>query len=147
MADWITARGGNTEHTLTAAAGPSPCDPYRHSLAMRPPRKVRPFYFLNYYTKQAKPRDGHFRSSPCVPMLAVLVTRGAHCPLMFCARGARYPHFTRTLGFFYPQFARTSAPYSVPMPVDRLLALLPSPPPRGMQPLPASLTPPPVPPP
>ena len=29
--DWKTARRGNTEHTLTATAGPSPCDPYRHA--------------------------------------------------------------------------------------------------------------------
>ena len=43
VADWATARGGNTERALTAAAGPSPCDPYRHALAMRPPRKARPF--------------------------------------------------------------------------------------------------------
>ena len=48
VADWITALGGNPERTLTAAAGPSPRDPYRHSLAMRPPRKARPFCFLNY---------------------------------------------------------------------------------------------------
>ena len=33
---------------LMASAGPSPCDPYRHSLAMRPPQKVRPFCFFNY---------------------------------------------------------------------------------------------------
>ena len=47
VAGWITARGGNTERTLTAAAGPSsPRDPYRHALAMRPPRKTRPFVFL-----------------------------------------------------------------------------------------------------
>ena len=40
-----------TERTLiTATAGPSPRDPYRHSLAMRPPRKVRPFCFLNYWS-------------------------------------------------------------------------------------------------
>ena len=50
VADWITARGGGTERTLTAAAGPSPRDPYRHALTMRPPRKVRPFSFLNYYS-------------------------------------------------------------------------------------------------
>ena len=42
VADWNTARGRNTERTLTAAAGPSPRDPYRHALTMRPPRKVRP---------------------------------------------------------------------------------------------------------
>ena len=41
--------GGNTERTLTAAAGPSTSDPYRHALTMRPPRKVRPFSFFNYY--------------------------------------------------------------------------------------------------
>ena len=33
---------------LTAAAGPSPRDPYRHALTMRPPQKVRPFSFFNY---------------------------------------------------------------------------------------------------
>ena len=49
VADWNTARQGNTERTLTAAAGPSPRDPYRHALAMRPPRKARPFCFLNYW--------------------------------------------------------------------------------------------------
>ena len=37
-----TARGGNTERTLTAAAGPSPCDPYRQTLTMRPSLKARP---------------------------------------------------------------------------------------------------------
>ena len=42
MADWKTALGGNTERTLTAAAGPSPRDPYRHALAMRLPQKDRP---------------------------------------------------------------------------------------------------------
>ena len=42
VADWKTARGGNTERTLTAAAGPSPCGPYRHALPMRPSLKVRP---------------------------------------------------------------------------------------------------------
>ena len=46
VADWNTSRGGGTERTLTAAAGPSPRDPHRHALAMRPPRKVRPFFFL-----------------------------------------------------------------------------------------------------
>ena len=49
VADWETSLGGNTERTLTAAAGPSPRDPYRHALTMRPPRKARPFGFLNYY--------------------------------------------------------------------------------------------------
>ena len=49
MADWKTARGGNTERTLTAAAGPSPCDPYRQALTMRPSLKARTFSFLNYY--------------------------------------------------------------------------------------------------
>ena len=42
VADWITARRGNTERTLTAAAAPSPRDPYRHALTMRPSQKVRP---------------------------------------------------------------------------------------------------------
>ena len=42
MADWNTARRGNTERTLTAAAGPSPCDPYRQTLTMRPSLKARP---------------------------------------------------------------------------------------------------------
>jgi len=46
VADWKTARRVNTERTLTAAAGPSPCDPYRHSLAMRPSQKARPFRTL-----------------------------------------------------------------------------------------------------
>ena len=36
----------DTERTLTAAAGPSPRDPYRHALAMRPPQKARPFVSL-----------------------------------------------------------------------------------------------------
>ena len=49
VAEWVTARGGNTERTLTAAAGPSPRDPYRHSLEMRPSQKARPFCFLNYF--------------------------------------------------------------------------------------------------
>ena len=42
VADWETARRGNTERTLTAAAGPSPRDPDRHALAMRPSLKARP---------------------------------------------------------------------------------------------------------
>ena len=46
VADWNTARRGNTERTLTAAATPPPRDPYRHSLAMRPPQKARPFVSL-----------------------------------------------------------------------------------------------------
>ena len=37
--------------TLTAAAGPPPRDPYRHALTMRPPRKVRPVWFLKPPTK------------------------------------------------------------------------------------------------
>ena len=50
VADWNTALRGNTERTLTAAAGPSPRDPYRHSLAMRPSQKARPFVsFLSLY--------------------------------------------------------------------------------------------------
>ena len=52
VADWKTARGGNTERTLTAAAPPSPCGPYRHALARWPPRKARPFCFLNYSNKR-----------------------------------------------------------------------------------------------
>ena len=48
VAVWITARGGNTERTLTAAAGPSPCDP----LSPRPCKAAAPkgpvFCFLNY---------------------------------------------------------------------------------------------------
>ena len=54
VADWITALGRNTERTLTAAAGPSPRDPYRHALTMQPPQKVRPFRFLNYYYGRRK---------------------------------------------------------------------------------------------
>ena len=42
MADWETARGDNTERTLTAAAPPPPRDPYRQALAMRPSLKARP---------------------------------------------------------------------------------------------------------
>ena len=42
MADWITARRGNAERTLTAAAGPSPCDPHRQALTMRPSLNARP---------------------------------------------------------------------------------------------------------
>ena len=42
VADWITARGGDTERTLTAAAPPPPRDPYRHALAMRPSLRARP---------------------------------------------------------------------------------------------------------
>ena len=46
VADWIAVRRGNTERTLTTEAGPSPCDPYRHALARRPPRKAPAFLFL-----------------------------------------------------------------------------------------------------
>ena len=56
VADWITARGGNTERTLTATAPPPPRDPYRHALTMRPPQKVRPFSFLNYQAPRGVPR-------------------------------------------------------------------------------------------
>ena len=45
MADWKIARGGNTERTLTAAADPSPCDPYRQALTMRPSLKAPTFSF------------------------------------------------------------------------------------------------------
>ena len=49
---WLTGSlhegGGDTERTLTAEAGPSHRDPYRHALTRRPPRKARPFCFLNY---------------------------------------------------------------------------------------------------
>ena len=50
VADWITALGGNTERTLTAAAGPSPRDPYRHAFTMRSPLKVRPLVFFDLET-------------------------------------------------------------------------------------------------
>ena len=43
VADWKTTRRGNTERTLTAAAGSSPCDHYRHALARWPSQKARPF--------------------------------------------------------------------------------------------------------
>ena len=43
VADRKTARGMIAERTLTAAPGPSPCDPYRHALARRPSPKARPF--------------------------------------------------------------------------------------------------------
>ena len=56
MADWNTARGGNTERTLTAAAGPSPCDPYRQALTMRPSLKAPTFSFLNYYSRWSDAR-------------------------------------------------------------------------------------------
>ena len=55
VAGWITARGGGTERTLTAAAGPSPRDPYRHALAMRLPLKVRP---LVSYLKLLRSPEG-----------------------------------------------------------------------------------------
>ena len=42
MADWKTALRGNTERTLTAAAGPPPRDPYRQALTMRPSLRARP---------------------------------------------------------------------------------------------------------
>ena len=48
MADWITARRGNTERTLTAAAGPSPCDPYRQAHYNAAVPKGPAFSFLNY---------------------------------------------------------------------------------------------------
>ena len=35
----------NTERALTAAAGPSPCDPYRQALTMRPSLKARPLVY------------------------------------------------------------------------------------------------------
>ena len=41
VADWKTAERENTERTLTAEAPPPSCDPYRHALTRRPPRKVR----------------------------------------------------------------------------------------------------------
>ena len=44
VADWKTAEQGNTERMLTAEVGPSSCDPYRHALTRRPPRKARPFF-------------------------------------------------------------------------------------------------------
>ena len=37
--------GIRSARTLTAAAGPSPCGPYRHTLTMRPPLKARPLVF------------------------------------------------------------------------------------------------------
>ena len=67
VADWKTARGGNTERTLTAAAGPSPRDPYRHALTMRPSQKARPFSFFNYRPERpAAARGGERRGRRCV---------------------------------------------------------------------------------
>ena len=39
VADWKTARRGNTERKPTAAVGPSPCDPYRHALQCGRPKR------------------------------------------------------------------------------------------------------------
>ena len=95
VADWITALGGNPERTLTAAAGPSPRDPYRHSLAMRPPRKARPFCFLNYifwlYVKKRtkrhvfcdSARSPHRTTKPSRGRLRVVGLK-AHTPFAAC---------------------------------------------------------------
>ena len=85
---------------------------------------------------ERKPRDGHFRPSPRVPVPAAPVTRGAHCPLVFCTpvpgtrnlpapSAKKYPQFTRTLRFCtrnlpapYLACTRTvPAPVTVPTPV------------------------------
>ena len=63
VAVWNTARRGNTECTLTAVADPSPRDPYRHALAIRPLRKVRPFSFLNYSPENHRHYDLHCNHS------------------------------------------------------------------------------------
>ena len=42
------AASANCSPNLRQVVFPTMCDPYRHSLAMRPPRKVRPFCFFNY---------------------------------------------------------------------------------------------------
>ena len=42
---WLTG----TLHDRGIRSVPSPRNPYRHALARRPPRKARPFCFLNYY--------------------------------------------------------------------------------------------------
>ena len=55
VTDWITVRRGNMERTLTAEAGPSPCDPYRHALARRPPRKAPTFFFLKLLYENIRP--------------------------------------------------------------------------------------------
>ena len=44
-----------TERMLTAAAGPSPRDPYRHAIAMRPPLKVRPLVSLTTFVALITP--------------------------------------------------------------------------------------------
>ena len=62
VADWKTTRGGNTERTLTAAAPPPPRDPYRHSLAMRPPRKARPFRLISLSIVRANQRKKEVNS-------------------------------------------------------------------------------------
>ena len=54
MADWKTARGGNTKCTLTAAAGPSPCDPPSPCPYNAAVPKSPAFSFLNYYNGPKK---------------------------------------------------------------------------------------------
>ena len=87
-------------------------------------------------SSRPKPRDGYFRPSPRVPVPAAPVTRGAHCPLVFCTpvpgtrnlpapSAKKYPQFTRTLRFCtrnlpapYLACTRTvPAPVTVPTPV------------------------------
>ena len=41
------------ERTLTAAAGPSPCDPYRHALARRPATLKGPGFCFNFLSPKA----------------------------------------------------------------------------------------------
>ena len=53
---------------LTAQAGPSPCDPYRHALARRPPRKVRPFVLISLFGEFLFVAEGfHLQSYGKVP--------------------------------------------------------------------------------
>ena len=76
VADWNTARGGNTERALTAAVGPPPRDPYRHALTMRPPQKVRPFFcFLNNYHCTGGAGGYTARQARCVTHRASLRAR------------------------------------------------------------------------
>ena len=119
VADWKTARRGDTERTLTAAAGPSPRAPYRHALAVRSPRKVRPFGFLNYYYCACKkrlgvncePGGGGGRKSPKAPppgapRRAPFMTKGFSCDPLFpaaCEAGVRTEGRPRQIGTSRPQ--------------------------------------------
>ena len=101
VADWITALGGNMERTLTAAAGPSPRDPYRHALTRRPPQTKA----ISYLERTKRFEGGVIRA--CAPLhrcaavplrrcAAAPLRRYAAAPLRRCAalasRSPRSPH-------------------------------------------------------